>query len=105
MRELVTEDTGAEYRRNLQKAVVKAIVEQSGVDEGNGQRACLIGTVDVCAVLTDLMAGFLASSPECNTPADMRKLADAWRKVFHERLKDHVAGPSRHMPTFGGVLN
>lgn len=99
------EERGKEYSEKVRQAVIRAIMEQSGVDIGNGERACHIGVVQVCAVLTDIVAGFMASAPECRTPSGRRQVADKFRKGFLDRLKVHAEGEMRDVPVMGGTLN
>lgn len=87
------------------EAVIKAILEQSAVDLENGEKAGLVGAADVCFAMTDIMAGFIASSPDCQTPADARQLADGWRKMFHARLKAYMASDGPKLPILAGTLN
>lgn len=85
----MTEDAADEYRSAITKAVIKAILEQSAVELG-GEKAGIVNAGVVCYALTDIMAGLVASDPECNTARDARIVADAFRKGFYERLKGYL---------------
>lgn len=91
-----------DYQFNLKKAVIKAILLESGVDTGNGNRAAHIDVPRVCVALTEILAGFIASSPDCDTPGDVRKVTDAWRKTLHHLIMDTIRKGER-LPNFGGI--
>jgi hypothetical protein len=89
------------YQFNLKKAVLKAILSESGVDVGSGQRAAHIDVTQACVALTEILAGFIASSPDCDKPSDVRKVTEAWRKMLHHLIMDTIKNGDR-LPLFGG---
>ncbi|MDB5575736.1 MAG: hypothetical protein JWR80_912 [Bradyrhizobium sp.] len=91
-----------DYQLNLRNAVVKAVLAESRVNIGNGEQAAHIDVPKVCIVLTEILAGFIASSPDCDRVADVRKVSDAWRTMLHQRILDIIKSGKR-LPLFGGM--
>ena len=96
------DDPNEEYRARIMKAVVYAIARNSAVDIGDGKKGCEINSVLVSAVLTDLVAQFLAAKAADlgeTTRRDVRELGEAYGKVLRTRVQQ-ILDSGKLCPSF-----
>lgn len=82
-----------EYQSRIMKAVMYAIMRNSAVDIGGGRQGCEIREIEVSAVLTNIVAEFMASravaSGETSKKA-IRQMSEAVGKVVRERMEEII---------------
>jgi hypothetical protein len=82
-----------DYQERVQKAVVMAIMRASAVDIGDGKQGAHIRPLDVSAVLTKLVAEFLAghaNADELNRKA-IRELSNEYGKILRQKIEATLA--------------
>ena len=78
-----------EYQQRVQRAVVTAIVRVSAVDTGGGKHGAVMQPLDIAAVLTRMVAEFLAADANQEqkiTKRDIRKLADEFASILAKKM-------------------
>lgn len=91
-----------DYQARILKAVMYAIMRNSAVPLGNGRQGCEIREFEVCVVLTNIVAEFMASravdAGETSKKA-IREMSEAVGKAVRVRMQAVIDG-GQTIPSF-----
>jgi len=76
-----------QYKERLSATILKAIFETSTIEGTDGRRVCALMTGEISAVLVQLMAFMLASSPSASSPTRLRQYCDDAAKRLYRATR------------------